>query len=207
MDEPIRRRTRNIQAGPRSRMVVEKVLDAVARQLDAVGYGGLSIEDVARLAGVSRSTIYRRWPDKKHLAAALLEPEILRLEAQLSEGSLSDILMGFARQLAKNLAAPRGRTLVHLFLSFEAEFRMLSASARDRALKRLEAILMRARERGEIRADADVAMLAHMFFASLVQWAISHDMSLHEDDSLRIVKTLLSGIQPMPPGDQGLERL
>jgi AcrR family transcriptional regulator len=45
----------------RSRQII---LQAVLEELSEVGYGALTIESVARRAGVGKATIYRHWPDK-----------------------------------------------------------------------------------------------------------------------------------------------
>jgi AcrR family transcriptional regulator len=39
-------------------------LKAVLEELGETGYGALTIESIARRAGVGKSTIYRHWPDK-----------------------------------------------------------------------------------------------------------------------------------------------
>ena len=46
------------------------ILDAALEILSAVGYEGLTIEAVARRAGVGRPTVYRRWSTKASLALA-----------------------------------------------------------------------------------------------------------------------------------------
>ncbi|MBG0814849.1 TetR/AcrR family transcriptional regulator [Planomonospora sp. ID82291] len=56
-----RGRPRRAETGP-------AILDAAMELLREAGYGGLSIEAVAVRAGVTRPTVYRRWPDKAHLA-------------------------------------------------------------------------------------------------------------------------------------------
>lgn len=49
---------------PRDPAVTERIGDACKQILAEVGYSGLTIDSVADRAGVSRPTIYRRWPSK-----------------------------------------------------------------------------------------------------------------------------------------------
>lgn len=49
---------------PRSRAVDEAIADACRSLLIEVGYTNLTIDGVAERAGVSRPSIYRRWPSK-----------------------------------------------------------------------------------------------------------------------------------------------
>jgi AcrR family transcriptional regulator len=52
------------------------ILDAAADCVLAFGVRRTSLSDVARKAGVSRPTLYRRWPDLKALAADLMTREL-----------------------------------------------------------------------------------------------------------------------------------
>jgi TetR/AcrR family transcriptional regulator, regulator of autoinduction and epiphytic fitness len=54
----------------RSRLVIRR---AALEELAEVGYGAFAIESVAHRASVSRSTIYRHWPDKLTLIADAFE--------------------------------------------------------------------------------------------------------------------------------------
>jgi AcrR family transcriptional regulator len=53
---------------PRDPRTDEAIMAATRRLLTDVGYDQVSIESIARAAGVSRPTIYRRWPSKAHVA-------------------------------------------------------------------------------------------------------------------------------------------
>src|SRR5829696_6952335 len=50
-------------------------LDAARANILAVGWRRTTLTDIARRAGVSRMTIYRRWPDMQTLLADLLVRE------------------------------------------------------------------------------------------------------------------------------------
>jgi AcrR family transcriptional regulator len=61
----------------------ERILDAAYALLLAVGMRRLSMADIARRAGVSRATLYRRWPNVDAVIAALTTRELARLDAQV----------------------------------------------------------------------------------------------------------------------------
>src|SRR5262249_59666438 len=54
---------------PRIERSRKTILQAVLDELSESGYGALTIESVARRAGVGKATIYRHWPDKIPLIA------------------------------------------------------------------------------------------------------------------------------------------
>jgi AcrR family transcriptional regulator len=57
--------------------VGDRILDAAANCVVAYGIDRVTIAEIARRAGVSRPTIYRRWPDTQALLAALLTARIV----------------------------------------------------------------------------------------------------------------------------------
>lgn len=56
---------------PRDGAVDRRVLDAAWDLLHAGGYAGLNMDEVAERAAVAKTTLYRRWPTKDHLAVAV----------------------------------------------------------------------------------------------------------------------------------------
>jgi AcrR family transcriptional regulator len=64
----------------------ERVLAAADRLFAERGATAVSMEDVARAAGVGKGTLYRRYPDRAALAVALLDEHERRLQQQLLSG-------------------------------------------------------------------------------------------------------------------------
>ena len=58
--------------------VEERILDAAASCVHAYGVDRVTLAEIARRAGVSRPTIYRRWPDTRSILASLLTARITR---------------------------------------------------------------------------------------------------------------------------------
>lgn len=56
---------------PRNLAADRAIADATLELLAEVGYAGITIDEVARRAGVGRPTIYRRWPNKKAMVVAV----------------------------------------------------------------------------------------------------------------------------------------
>jgi AcrR family transcriptional regulator len=79
------RRTQGILGG-RSDEVVRQVLDAAVVELARSGYAGFRMDEVATRAGVNRTTVYRRWPNRVALVTAVVE----RLRTPLRDNPLPD---------------------------------------------------------------------------------------------------------------------
>lgn len=79
------RRTKGILGG-RSDEVVRHVLDAAIAELARSGYAGFRMGEVAARAGVNRTTIYRRWPNRLVLVTAVVD----RLRTPLHHNPLPD---------------------------------------------------------------------------------------------------------------------
>jgi AcrR family transcriptional regulator len=63
-----------------------RVLAAAERLFAARGAREVSMEDIAREAGVGKGTLYRRYPDRAALAVALLDEHERRLQERLLGG-------------------------------------------------------------------------------------------------------------------------
>ena len=73
--------------------MVRDVLDATVDVLAHSGYSAFSLEGVAERAGVSRTTIYRRWPTKAELVRTALLRFAEARPAAADTGLLRDDLM------------------------------------------------------------------------------------------------------------------
>ncbi len=63
---------------------VDRLLDAAGAAFEEVGVAGAGMDDVARLAGCSRGTVYRYFPTKEALRTAFVEREARRLAREVS---------------------------------------------------------------------------------------------------------------------------
>src|SRR5690349_3002803 len=62
----------------------QSILDAALIEFERHGIRRVALDDVARRAGVSRTTIYRRFANKDELVGAVIERENIRLFAHIA---------------------------------------------------------------------------------------------------------------------------
>ena len=67
----------------------QAILDAALVEFDRHGFRKVALDDVARRAGVSRTTIYRRFANRDELVSAVMDRENARLFADIA-GELSN---------------------------------------------------------------------------------------------------------------------
>lgn len=82
----------------------DRILDAAASCVLAYGVDRVTLAEIARRAGVSRPTVYRRWPDTRALLATLLTARIVGVLRDVpSRGSgreaLVERIVGVAERL------------------------------------------------------------------------------------------------------------
>jgi AcrR family transcriptional regulator len=121
------------------------------------------MDQVATRAGVTKPTIYRRYPGKIQLAMAAIVAYCADAPLPGTGDTRADLLSQLD-QLRHALGRPNGMGMVGTVLSEERETPALLASFRDQLVaprrQAMRTILERARDRGELRPDADLAITA-----------------------------------------------
>ncbi|MFD5316031.1 TetR/AcrR family transcriptional regulator [Streptomyces sp. NPDC127098] len=93
--------------GGRTARVRAAVLRAAGDALAEHGFDRLDLADVARRAGVGRTTVYRRWATPAGLVADLLVEMATESLPRTESGALLDDLRANARLVCRTLADPR----------------------------------------------------------------------------------------------------
>src|SRR5437763_321478 len=93
--------------GGRTARVRAAALRAAGDALVEVGFAHLDLADIARRAGVGKTTVYRRWGTVTTLVADLLSAMAAESLPRVETGSLLDDLKANARLVQRTLADPR----------------------------------------------------------------------------------------------------
>ena len=194
------RRTKGLQHGPRSQDVVARVRDATITELTRAGVRGLTIGAVATRAGVSRTTIYRRWPTKAALLAALVEPVLRDYDEDRNTGSLSGDLLALLLLVRELRAQPERHALSALARAGAIpEMNAVREAARDRLHAAFRRAFDRARERGEVGPEFDVEVVIHLALYGVLMWDRTYGDLPTEDDCRRILRILLAPLPSSAP--------
>ncbi|MGV9884125.1 TetR/AcrR family transcriptional regulator [Streptomyces sp. NPDC003006] len=144
-----------VRPGGRSARVQQSVHTAV-RELQAEG-GDLTVPRIATRAGVTPSTIYRRWGDLQELLADVAV-ERLRPETPPGDfGSLREDLEHWAADFLEEMSSPPGRSYIRDALAGDPDGGN-AGQCSAYAVEQVETILRRATERGEHVPDTDTVM-------------------------------------------------
>jgi AcrR family transcriptional regulator len=157
--------------------------------LAEVGYARLSMQQVASRAGVSKASLYLRWPNKLALVIDALTARARPVPDVPDTGSLPGDMRTFLRALLRSrsetsraLAGVSGeiasnpalRKAWHLGLGGT-----LTACFRQ--------IVIRAAERGELPEEADLELLAELPLSLLQNWRLEHGRTPGDEVVDRIV--------------------
>jgi AcrR family transcriptional regulator len=179
------------------------VLDAAIDLLTERGYSGFSVEGVVDRTGVAKTTLYRHWPTRDDLLAAVIGQ--LGGTGQLPDtGSVrQDLLDFFARRVQ---AAPTRQWERCMPALVEAaarhpELATMVARLTAQALSQVETLLRRGIERGEIRAGINPQLAASTLMGPLVFRRLLLQEAPTDQHVATVVDLVMQGISRPDPAD------
>jgi AcrR family transcriptional regulator len=195
-DPPRRGRGRRPAAQVRA-----EVLDAAGRLLLEEGMAAFTMERVAARSGASKVTLYKWWPSKGALA---LDGYNHAVHQQLEFPDTGDIEADLRTQLRAFLGVlrgPAGRAIAELIGQAQTDPE-LAAAYRERYSGPRRAlaveVLVRARERGQVRADVDPEVVVDQLWGAGYHRLLIPDQPLTAEFTDALVRTVMAGIRPGP---------
>lgn len=199
----------------------ERVLRAAMAEFGRHGYSTGSLNVIAREAGVAKGSLFQYFADKRDLFATVAEETGLRVRAEMAgyltgpepgqrfDDFLCDALDAWVRYFAKH-PLERGVTAA-TNLERDPDVRtVVREPVHALYLEALRPLCEQARERGEIRADADIEVMLGLLMLVLPHLAVApfepafdavfglHGQTPDElrEPVRRTVRSLLSGFGP-----------
>lgn len=190
----------------RSRYDVESLLAVAVEVFGERGYDGTSMDDLARAAGITKSSFYHHVKGKEELLRRSLDRALGGLFAALEAAEagtgpavqrLEGLLRGSVAVLIAEL--PHVTLLLRVRGNTETE---RSALARRREFDhRVTALVAAAEAEGDLRASADPALAARLLFGlinSLTEWYRPGGELGDRELADAVVELALSGLRVRP---------
>ncbi|MEV7554313.1 helix-turn-helix domain-containing protein [Amycolatopsis sp. NPDC089917] len=186
-----------------------RLLDAAYEQFCRMGIRRSTMEDVARRAGVSRITAYRRFATKDALVEQVVRREFRRyfdqflLDIQQAETAADRVVLGFASALG----AIRRNPLIGGLMAVEPDVLVPSmVSDGGGTLATVQRFvagqLRREQQAGEVSEDVDVELVAELMTRVSASFLVtpSQVVDLDDDEQVREVarRFLVPMLRPRP---------
>lgn len=184
--------------------VTQAITDAVLHELAEQGYGRLSMEAVAKRAGVGKSALYRRWPSKHEMISAVVTEFSIARAPQADTGSLRGDLLETLRAVHDWLTHPLFSRILPDLVAEGARHPEAAGRTSDQIggprREVAEAMLRRAIDRGDLPADTDLEMALDLLGA-LIYWRLVVRQAPPGPDYLeKVAETIERALVSVPGG-------
>ena len=186
--------------GGRTARVRAQILAATAELVARDGIAGFRYEEVAELAGVHKTSVYRNWPDREELVVEALLQYADDVGSIADTGDLRRDLVDFLMAIAEGLAKPIGRAI-----ALAAEAAHESPAVRRVTTRIHEERSAGTRRRVELAIDrgelppVDCSLLGEMLSGPVHLIVNRGIRPFTRADAERIVDVVLAGIQATTP--------
>jgi AcrR family transcriptional regulator len=176
----------------------DAILDAVYDLLHERSVRDLTIEEVARRAGVGKPTLYKWWPSKAALVMAMLDERIVEDLSAPGARNAEEALRGLVTALVQRFNGFPGKVAAEILAEGQSEPGVLQ-EYRERYLHKRRAfaaeVIERAQASGEFRKDIDPQVLQDMIFGPLYFRRLVRHQPLDERFGNELVDHILAYVK------------
>jgi AcrR family transcriptional regulator len=188
-------------APSRSSRTRRAVLDATAALMAEGGLAAATIDAIRDRSGVSKTTIYKHWPNRLCVAVDAFA-ERLASDASLPDtGTARGDFREQIRRISAFYASPVGSVFAQLLANATQDpvaSQWLQARFLDSRQRGTQELWDRALSRGEVQADIDPDLAMDLIFAPVMWRLVSGRRPLTDDDADAIVDSVLNGLRAAP---------
>jgi AcrR family transcriptional regulator len=195
---------------PRSEKARQAILAAAIDLLLDQGLNAMSMDDVARRAGVSKATIYRWWPSKERLALDALAAE-WATSAPADKGDTGtlrgDLWARFRPWMRQLNSKPYGRIVAGLVAAAQTDAEFAGLYRQHFVQPRRDAtrdLLLRARDRSEIAADSDLEVALDLLYGPIYHRLLHGHAPLTERFAQQVIEAVIVAMSPDGRGHEDL---
>ncbi|GIH78418.1 TetR/AcrR family transcriptional regulator [Planobispora longispora] len=175
----------------------EQILRTAQRSFAAEGLG-VSLDEIARRAGVGPGTVHRHFPSKEALYLAVAIDQFRRLVAEAEVLAATDDPAVLFTLLSRMMATGAGNaTVKSALVAAEFDLRTAAPDVAADLTRHVADLLGRARAAGAVRHDVTVEEVMALVAGAFA--AIRHaGAETSPDRSAHIARLILDGLRPRP---------
>jgi len=192
---------RKRRPGGRSGRVRAAAIAATLAELAERGYAALSLERIARRAGVNPTSLYRRWGSRERLVLEAMLEQVAANVSVPDTGSLREDLLELARTAATNSARPEVAAMARAVAAQAPHDTDLAAAAEAFWAERLAldgAIVERAIARGEVALTTDPTQVIEAVIGPIHLRLLLTGQPIDDTFLERTVDTVVDGVLEPP---------
>lgn len=186
---------RRSRPGGRTARVSEQVLAATVELIARHGVAAVTYDAVAKLAGTSRATVYRKWPERDGLLRDALMRFAEESVAVPESGDLRADIVEFLCAISDTLVTPTGRAIINASIVSDADdpIRQLGREVLEARLGVLQQRIDAAVRSGEL-PPVDAPFLNTMLAAPVYLLVMRDQRPITRELARRITETVLDGL-------------
>ncbi|MFD5767612.1 TetR/AcrR family transcriptional regulator [Streptomyces sp. NPDC127049] len=185
--------------------VTEAIRAAVFEELAAVGFARMSIEGIARRAGVGKTAVYRRWKSKLALVMDLVGAVAAQGMPAPATGSLEGDVRALLTVASHALRHPIASQVIPELLVEAARQPEIAEPVRTALLDGQEGVVAQivreAVARGELPEGTDPARALDLVVGPLYWRLVVVRTDLPEGYVADLARAAVAGLRTLPPGE------
>ena len=182
---------------PRCPLTHQNILKATRELVDEAGFDCLTIEGIATRAGVGKTTIYRRWPNKASIVLDAFFEDLSPSVSFPDTGNAREDMRRHLKKFVKELNGPLGCKISMLLANGQFDEEMADAfrmqwiePRRDEARQ----VIQRGIERGEIRQNVDPELLVDALYGPIYFRLLAGHAPLTQNFAESLTELVMSGL-------------
>lgn len=183
---------------PRSSESRDAILESARKLLLHTSVRDVSIEGIAKRAGVGKTTIYRWWPNKIAVVLdSILEKDVPAIDI-VSGGSAEDMLVRALERFLKFMKGRTGQIVAGIFAEAQGNDEMLEVFQRHFMMNHIEIlsnIIDQGKASGAFRSSIETDMAVSMIYGTVFYRLMAQNQSFSPEfadqvvmEALRLVK-------------------
>lgn len=169
---------------PRSEKSMQAILDTTNKMLLMTSVRDISIESVAKKAGVGKTTIYRWWPNKVALVLDAISGPMNSLPAPVSGGNAKDLLEKQLERFTRICRGRGGKVIAEVYAESQGHPDTQALFFQKFMLQHeeiLASIIEQGKASGDFRASLNTGLTVDMIYGAIFYHLMSNPQPLNQD--------------------------